>query len=296
MTQSRRLVLDAPAKVNLYLHVTGRREDGYHTLDSLVAFTGTGDCLSAEDDGGLSLEIAGPFAPSLEQGGDNLVMRAALALQDAFGIARGAKLRLDKALPVASGIGGGSADAAAALRLLCALWELPADDARLGEIALALGADVPVCLAGRPALMSGIGETVLPVPALPPCGVLLVNAREPVPTPSVFRARNGAFSEAAAWPAPDATEGLMQALSARRNDLTLAAISVSPVIADVLGAIKVLEGCRIARLSGSGGTCFGLFDDKAAAARAGAALAASRSGWWVSATEFLTESPSIAKI
>ena len=295
MTQSRRLVLDAPAKVNLYLHVTGRRADGYHTLDSLVAFAATGDRISAEPANELSLEIGGPFAPSLDAGDDNLVMRAARALRKASGSDRGARLRLDKFLPVASGIGGGSADAAAALRLLCALWELPPDDARLHEIALGLGADVPVCLAGRPAIMSGIGETVTPVRALPPCGVVLVNAREPVPTPSVFRARKGAFSEAQEWRTPTRTDGLMQALSACRNDLTRAAISVSPAIADVLAAIEALDGCRIARLSGSGGTCFGLFDDTAAAVSAGKVLAGDRPGWWVSATAFLSESPSIAE-
>ncbi len=295
MTQSRRLVLDAPAKVNLYLHVTGRRADGYHTLDSLVAFAATGDRISAEPANELSLEICGPFAAELDAGDDNLVMRAARALREASGSDRGARLRLDKFLPVASGIGGGSADAAAALRLLCTLWELPPDDARLHEIALGLGADVPVCLAGRPAIMSGIGETVTPVRALPPCGVVLVNAREPVPTPSVFRVRSGAFSEAAEWRTPARTDELMQALSACRNDLTGAAISVSPVIADVLAAIEALDCCRIARLSGSGGTCFGLFDDTAAAVRAGEVLAGERPGWWVSATGFLSKSPSIAE-
>jgi 4-diphosphocytidyl-2-C-methyl-D-erythritol kinase len=295
VTQSRRLALHAPAKINLYLHVTGRRDDGYHSLDSLVAFAEAGDHVSAEQADELSLEIVGPFAASLDVGDvDNLVMRAARALREAAGTTRGAALRLEKSLPVASGIGGGSADAAATLRLLSALWDLPQDEALLGDLALALGADVPVCLAGRPAVMSGIGETVKPVPALPPCGVLLVNAREPVSTPAVFRARTGPFSAPAPWAAPSDTAAFMRMLSGRTNDLTRAAIAVSPLVGDVLETLAGLDGCRIARLSGSGGTCFGLFDDVAGAERAAMSLAATRAGWWVRATAFLAESPSIS--
>ncbi len=184
----------APAKVNLFLHVLGRRADGYHVLDSLAVFAGAADQLRVTPAATLSLELAGAFGAALAAEPDNLVLRAARALAAAGGIAPTGRLRLEKALPVASGIGGGSADAAAALRLLSRWWGLAAGAADLAAIASGLGADVPVCLAGRPARMGGVGEVLSPAPCLPRCGLVLVNPGVPVATAAVFRARTGAFS------------------------------------------------------------------------------------------------------
>ena len=269
----------APAKLNLYLHVTGRRPDGYHVLDSLVAFAGCGDVLRAEDAPALSLRVTGPLAAGLDTEADNLVLRAARALAAEAGTAPRAALTLEKHLPVASGIGGGSADAAAALRVLCALWRLKLDPAVLDRIALRLGADVPVCLHGRPARMGGIGEVLTPAPPLPPCAVLLVNPGVAVPTAAVFRARTGAFSVVPRLPDGWTDAAAMAAdLAALRNDLEGPARALCPAIADVLSAIAAQPGCSLARMSGSGATCFGLFAETAAAEHAAGQVA--RPGWW----------------
>jgi 4-diphosphocytidyl-2-C-methyl-D-erythritol kinase len=272
-----RLAEFAPAKVNLALHVLGRREDGYHLLDSLVVFAGVGDRLLAEPARSLSLTVAGPFAGALAAERDNLVLRAARALADAAGVAAGARLVLEKHLPVASGIGGGSADAAAALRLLARLWGCsPASR----ELALALGADVPVCLAGRPARMGGVGEALARVPALPRCGLVLVNPGVPVATPAVFRARSGAFSPPLDLPPGWADAAALAADLARwGNDLELPALTLQPAIGDVLAALRAVPGCLLARMSGSGATCFGLFAAPEHAVQAAAGLHSP--GWWV---------------
>jgi len=264
----------APAKVNLFLHVLGRAPGGYHRLDSLAAFGPAFDVLHAEPADALSLEVVGPFAAGL--GGDNLVLRAARALAVAAGVTPKARLVLDKQLPVASGIGGGSADAAAALRLLCRSWAL--DPASLWDVAAGLGADVPVCIGSQPSRMGGIGELLTPVPALPQVGVLLVNAGVPVATAEVFRRFAGPFSPPAelldAFPTADA---LVDALRMTRNDLEAPAVQLCPVIADVLDALRALPGCRLARMSGSGGTCFALFDTPNSAILAASSL---RDVWW----------------
>ena len=270
------LVEPAPAKVNLYLHVTGRRADGYHILDSLAVFPAAGDRLVVEPADTLSLVIDGPFAPVLQHESDNLVLRAARALAARDGLAPRARLRLTKNLPVASGIGGGSADAAAALRLLSRLWHVPPADISL---AAGLGADVPVCLASRPVRMGGIGEILLPAPALPPGFIVLVNAGMAVATPAVFRARRGDFSPPATlapgWPDLAA---LVADLLVLRNDLEEPAIALQPVIADVLAALRTRPGCELARMSGSGATCFGLFASADEAETAATGLR--RPGWW----------------
>ena len=183
----------APAKLNLYLHVVGRRDDGYHLLDSLVAFAEAGDVLRARPANGLRLTLDGAFGRALAGEPDNLVLRAARLLAEAAGVPPHAELVLEKNLPVASGIGGGSADAAAALRLLQRLWNVSLPAATLQQLALRLGADVPVCLHGHPVRMGGIGERLEPVPALPPCGLLLVNPGVAVQTRPVFQARTGGF-------------------------------------------------------------------------------------------------------
>lgn len=261
----------ARAKVNLFLHVTGRRADGYHLLDSLAVFPEIGDRLTATPADALSLEVTGPFAPALAAEADNLVLRAARALAS-----RGARLLLKKNLPIASGIGGGSADAAAALRLLSALWGISAD---LPAIALSLGADVPVCLGSRPARMQGIGEILAPVPTLPPAGIVLVNPGLAVATPAVFRARAPGFTPPATLPDawPDAA-AMAAGLAACTNDLQAAAISLCPAIAEVLATLTALPGALLARMSGSGATCFALFADAAAARQAAESLA--HTGWW----------------
>ena len=271
----------APAKVNLTLLVTGRRADGYHLLDSLVVFGPAADVLRGRSAAELSLAVAGPFAAGLQAEPDNLVLRAARGLAALTGRANGAELVLEKHLPVASGIGGGSADAAAALRLLCRLWQVhPAADV-LGGLAASLGADVPVCLPCRPARMTGIGEVIDPVPPLPAGGLLLVNPGIAVATADVFRARTGPFSAGMAalaeWPD---VQALAADVAGYGNDLQAPAFSVAPAIAAVQATLQALPGCLAAGMSGSGATCFALFPDAAGAGRAGAALPGA---WWRSA-------------
>ena len=266
----------APAKINLFLHITGRRPDGYHLLDSLVIFAPVGDTITATPAETLSLTIDGPFAATLQSDPDNLVLRAARALAAHAGIEPNVQLRLTKTLPVASGIGGGSADAAATLRLLARLWRLPPPPPGL---ALALGADVPVCLANTPARMQGIGETLAPAPALPAFGLVLVNPGLAVPTPAVFKARTGPFRPPAtlppSWPSAAA---MARALAVTANDLEPPAISLSPVIADVLQALRAQPATLLARMSGSGATCLALCPTAPDAEAIAQKLA--RTGWW----------------
>jgi 4-diphosphocytidyl-2-C-methyl-D-erythritol kinase len=265
----------APAKVNLALHVTGRRADGYHLLDSLVVFPRVGDRLRAEPSRELSLSVEGRFAACLDRG-DNLVLRAARLLAPG----RGAALTLDKRLPVASGIGGGSADAAAALRLLGRLWgvPLPPTAALLG-----LGADVPVCLAGVASRMRGIGEALEPV-ALPAFWLVLANPGVPVATGAVFAALAGRFGPPLPHPPAFADAAALAGwLAARRNDLEAPAAALAPAIAGTLAALAAQPGCLLARMSGSGATCFGLFATAAEAEAAADALGRARPRWWVAA-------------
>jgi 4-diphosphocytidyl-2-C-methyl-D-erythritol kinase len=269
----------ARAKINLHLHVVGRRQDGYHLLDSLVAFAGIGDRLTVSPSDRLTLSVTGPFAAGLNAEADNLVLRAARTLAEHAGMQATGALVLEKNLPVASGIGGGSADAAAALRLLCRFWGL--DRSALGLLAGGLGADVPVCVAGVPALMSGIGEILVPAPKLPKVGIVLVNPGVAVSTPAVFRARSGAFSDSARFPEGgwgDA-EYLAASLHSTRNDLEPPARLLAPAIGDVLATLAAIPGCLLARMSGSGATCFGLFPDPVAAEAAARTIV--RDGWWI---------------
>ncbi len=268
----------APAKVNLSLLVTGRRPDGYHLLDSLVVFGPAADRLHARPAPALSLRIQGAFAAGLAAEADNLVLRAGRALAAWAGRQAGAELVLEKNLPVASGIGGGSADAAAALRLLCRLWDVHPDAAALARLALALGADVPVCLGCTPVRMQGVGERLSPLPRLPPCGLLLVNPGVAVATADVFRTRAAGFSAPAELPShwQDAA-ALAETLAGLGNDLEAPAMAVAPAIGDVLAALRRQPSCLLARMSGSGATCFALFPD-AVAAQAGADMLPA--GWW----------------
>ena len=281
--------LFAPAKVNLYLHVTGKREDGYHLLDSLVVFAGTGDTLRFAPSESLTLEIEGPGAEHLSADEDNIVLKAARALAEALGRPALAAITLEKHLPVAAGIGGGSADAAATLRGLMALWGAELDDETLAGIGLKLGADLPVCLAGRPTQMSGIGETLTPAVALPPAWLVLVNPRLALSTPAVFRARAGAFTPAAPLTEVSSdARALADALVGRHNDLAKPAILLEPTVKTMLDAIGGTEGCLLARMSGSGATCFGLYADEESADAAADVLAEAYPDWWISPAPILS--------
>lgn len=274
----------ARAKVNLYLHITGKRADGYHLLDSLIVFADTGDEIALAPSDRLSLAIDGPFAAGLGAGPDNLVLRAAQALQEVTNARSAAAIRLTKNLPVASGIGGGSADAAATLSGLCGLWNVAPGRAALHAIAARLGADVPVCLDGAASFVGGMGEELAPTRGLPPAWLLLANPNIATPTAAVFKARQGPFSKAARWSEPPRDFADFAArLRSSANDLTEAAISVTPAIRDVLVALAALPGCALARLSGSGATCFGLFADEACARAAEGKLRSARPDWWVTA-------------
>lgn len=273
----------APAKLNLYLHITGRRGNGYHELDSLVAFTEAGDAVEACPAEVLSLAVDGPQAAALAGEADNLVLRAARALAAAVGLEPAAALRLDKRLPVASGIGGGSADAAAALRALVRLWRLDIAADRLAEIALGLGADVPVCLFGRPAVMRGIGEEIVPAPPVPAAPIVLVNPNRAVSTPAVFEARASGFSAPGRYRGAPDPAALAAALRETRNDLTDSALTLEPAIGTVLAALEA-QGALLARMSGSGATCFGIFGTDSAANAAADRIGGDQPGWWVLAT------------
>lgn len=268
----------APAKVNLFLHLRGQRADGYHLLESLVVFPAIGDVLEAERAQGLSLTVDGPFGWELPADGDNLVLRASADFAAMARVRSGAALRLTKNLPIASGIGGGSADAAAALRLLARLWGAQVPEG----LALRLGADVPVCCsAPAPRMMRGIGETLSPAPQLPAFWMVLVNALEPVETRAVFRETRDK-DRPAADPAPALAhfDALVDWLGAQRNDLEPAARRVCPSIGRVLEA---LSDAPLARMSGSGGTCFALHATETAALSQAEALRAAQPAWWVAA-------------
>lgn len=243
-----------------------------------MVFAGVADAVRAERADGLALTLAGPEAAALRAEPDNLVLRAARALAEAAGVPAHAALVLTKRLPVASGIGGGSADAAAALRTLNTAWGLGWAEERLVAVARTLGADVPACVASRPCRMGGIGEVLSAAPRIPACGLVLANPRVALATPAVFRAREGGFSAPADLPEqwPDA-EAMARDLAALRNDLEMAAMGLCPAIAAVLEALRALPGCLMARMSGSGATCVGMFADASAAERAAALLP---DGWW----------------
>jgi len=282
------LTTRAPAKINLTLHVLGRREsDGYHELESLVAFTGAGDVVSLESGPELSLVVTGPTAGAAGAGPDNLVLRAARNLAERVeGLETGA-FRLVKFLPVAAGIGGGSSDAAAALRLLARANGLAPDDSRLAEAARATGADVSVCLAPAARMMRGAGEAVSESIRLPPLPAVLVNPGVPVETRAVFARLGlapGERTDDGAHPllrSGMAAADVWSALGRGRNDMEDAACVLAPVVVDALAVLRAAKGCKLARMSGSGATCFGLFATRRAGSRAAAVIRAQHPGWWV---------------
>lgn len=273
------------AKINIDLRICGRRADGYHDLDSLVAFAEAGDRLFFEPADELILAIDGPFGDALSDDDGNLVVRAAKALAEMAGREAHVRISLDKVLPIASGLGGGSADAAAALRGLTKLWKLPFGLTDLVPLARGLGADVPICLGSTTARMEGIGDRLTPlsIPMLP-CPLILSNPGQAVATPDVFRGVS-LFSGArdpmstGAW-----RRDVSGHLAGSFNDLEAPAIAIAPIIGSVLDALHSLPGCRLARMSGSGATCFGLFDDVAAQDLALNRLRASHGDWWIVGT------------
>lgn len=275
----------APAKINLFLHVGDRRADEFHPLQSLAVFTGLGDVLGLEEAAELSLSVDGPFASGLEGEVDNLVLRAARSLLgDGATGGRGARLTLTKNLPVASGIGGGSADAAAALRGLSKLRNTC--DRSLHDIAATLGSDVPACVDSVATFMEGRGEILRAVQSMPLLPMLLVNPGVPVPTRDVFAALETRSGVAMTLPGGrfQDTADLLRFLDSTRNDLEVPATRLQPVIGDVLKAIAALPGALLARMSGSGATCFGIFADDDCCLRAARMLKQAAPGWWVAAT------------
>jgi 4-diphosphocytidyl-2-C-methyl-D-erythritol kinase len=282
------LVENAPAKVNLTLRVIGRRDDGYHEIESLVAFADFGDSLSFSPHGALALKVHGPSAVQAGGGDDNLVLKAARALAALRPEITLGAFELDKRLPVAAGLGGGSADAAAALRLIARANGLPTGDSGLYAAARASGADVPVCLDPRPRIMRGTGEILSAPLDLPPLPAVLVNPGVAVPTKAVFAHWRPAANPAAlldrATAGPRDQDRLLQLVAAQGNDLESPAIALAPKIAEVLAALRAQPNCRLARMSGSGATCFALFASAADAVAAEKTLSGKYRAWWVKAT------------
>ena len=266
----------ACAKINLALHVRGREADGYHRIETLFAFAEDGDRLRVEEGEELSLEVTGPFAGALAGEEGNLVLRAAEALRARTGVTTGARLILDKRLPVASGLGGGSADAAAALRLLSRWWGVAADEDELVEMAAALGADVPACISSRACRGDGRGDRLSPVNGRSLAGMelLIVNPRVPVPTGAVFAGWDGVDRGPLGEGEP------LEAARRGRNDLEAPAKAIAPEICDILARLEQTEGVVLSRMSGSGGSCFALFEAEAARDKANVQIRTERPQWW----------------
>ena len=278
----------APAKVNLFLHVGRPGADGMHPLCSLMVFADVGDTVRLDPAPELSFAVTGPFAGPAGAGDDNLVLRAARALAEATGRLAAGRLTLDKQLPVAAGLGGGSSDAGAALRLIAPTLGLADDDALLTEVATRMGADGAACLHGRPVLAEGRGEVLSPAPGLPDLHAVLVNPGVPSSTPAVYRAydAHGPTGDCARPDLPASfasARDVAQAMSLLRNDLETPAIALAPAIGEALQLLKHQPETLLARVSGSGATCFGLCDDAAEAERLASRLTDQRPGWWVRA-------------
>lgn len=282
-----RVTVRAPAKLNLFLHVGDKRPDGYHALQSLVAFAEIGDVLSIAPASELSLTVTGAFAAQSPRGAGNLVLKAARALAEQYSrTPLGAAIALEKNLPVAAGLGGGSADAAAALRALNRLWALERSEDELIELARTLGSDVPACVLSRPCWMEGRGEHVSPTVSLPPLDLVLVNPGVLLPTESVFATLNARTGTSAMEP-PGRIEtlwDLVAYLEDSGNDLESPATHIQPDIDHVVEALHNEPGCVFALMSGSGATCFGLFNDREYAEGAAGRIAQDHPHWWVKAT------------
>lgn len=276
----------APAKINLTLHVTGKRADGYHLLESLIGFASIHDTVTVEAADKLSLAITGPFAAALTHDPqENILLKTARLLAEKAGIIPNVRIALEKNLPIGSGIGGGSADAAALMHVLHSVWKLPFTAQEMQAFALQIGADVPVCYNRKTVFMSGIGEQLQETSIPPALPALLVNPLQSLSTIQVFKQGVACFS----LPDPEASppmqhDSFIAWLKARKNDLEPPAIALMPVITDILTALEHQPGCQLARMSGSGATCFGLFSNEEAAARAAEAIRHEHPCWWVQTT------------
>lgn len=273
----------APAKINLFLHVTGRRADGYHLLDSLVVFASIADRLTVATNDELTLEVFGPTAEMAGPPDENLVLRAAKVLRNVTGTRAGARMSLEKQIPAGAGLGGGSSDAATALRLLNAYWRCGLDDDQLSAIGLELGADIPVCLRRRPTRMRGIGEELEDIGEFPDVPVVLIHPGGQLATKDVFARLNHRFGKADS-PAPKRIrdlDTLVTWLAKTRNDLEAPAIELRPDIAAAIDAIRSQKDCIMARMSGSGAASFGLFLSPSAAQHASERLQEYHPNWWI---------------
>lgn len=287
----------APAKVNLFLHIIGRRDDGYHLLESVFAFADFGDRITVQSAPDLNFSVTGRFASVCRRagcdGGKNIAARAAAMLRQLSGTSAGAKITLEKNLPLSAGLGGGSSDAAAALKALQVLWRVEPDEEQLVELALELGSDVPACLVGEPSFVAGIGELITPLEIFEDINCVLVNPLKPLSTPGVFQtfADSGrAFTQPLAL-TPEVTEDLWTLLRGSHNDLQGPALGMCDEIGEILGALQAAEGTLLARMSGSGATCYGLYKTREAAGAAARAIATAHPGWWVKACMLTAGAP-----
>lgn len=276
--------LAAPAKVNLSLHITGKRADGYHMLDSLVVFTDFGDVVEIHPDERLTLKISGPFAGNLSAH-DNLVLKAARLLVQYAGKPLGARITLHKQIPVGAGLGGGSADAAAALRGLRDVWDIELDDTALAQMALALGSDLPVCLQAQPSWVSSIGEHIEPIRLETDMWIVLVNPGIPLPTAQVYKSYVPPHRQAATHTKRIGSQReLVDLVTPLHNDLQPAAFSLLPEIKNVLAMIAHTPNCLLVRMSGSGATCYGLYESEISARQAADAIKTAQPAWWIQET------------
>lgn len=271
----------APAKINLFLHITGKRPDGYHCLESLISFADIGDEVTLEAADDFILRIDGPFAGQLPETSDNLISDAFKRLSAETGHPLNVAVTLTKNLPIGAGIGGGSADAAAAIRLLLKHWNIFVNEEVLNPFLLSIGADVPVCFANQTSFVSGIGEVVEPMGLIEPIPALIVNPGSFLSTPEVFKQGVAQYSHPIKYIVPTSKDELMAFLKAQHNDLEVPAIACLPVINEVLRKIQEQQGCEFARMSGSGATCFGLFETKEQADLAGKEIRKQHPEWWV---------------
>ena len=283
------LTLLAPAKLNLFLHITGRRHDGYHFLESLIAFAGIYDTLHVTNSPDITLTITGRFGNVLQHTADtNSIIIAAKALAKLGNVSSGAAMTLEKELPIASGIGGGSSDAATALRLLSRHWNLSLPDDAMMELSRSLGSDVPCCYRATPAIMHGIGDQITKISALPLLPIVLVNPLKPLSTPLVYKIGVSQFTPSRLGETiPTSIGELLSYLHTTHNDLEAPATRLCPEITEIIAQLKAQDGCTLARMSGSGATCFGIFSSKATAAKAASNLQEIRPAWWIEASTLL---------
>lgn len=291
VAHSQQIRVAAPAKINFFLAITGKRDDGYHLMDSLIVFLNVFDHITVEANGTGCISVSGPFADAVPGDASNIVWRAAAVLaEDMPGVAEtiGTKtidIHIEKNIPVGAGLGGGSTDAAAVMRALCRLWSCDLDETALRRAGLRVGADVPACLAACPVYVGGIGDELTSA-RVPAFDILVVFPERHVSTAAVYRAFDAMGADSPAVPAglEDAPPAV-RAIAARNNDLQQAAISLVPEIETCLAALAACEGCLLARMSGSGSACFGIFEDAATASRAAAEIAGAHPGWWIRAAQ-----------